>query len=338
MCQSASDARTLRLETLNELRRVVRFDAYAWVLTDPATAVGVSPLADVPWLPQLPTQIRLKYLTPVNRWTALGDDSVGLLHETTGGDLGQSRLWRELLVDYGVGDVASVVIKDQFGCWAFLELWRIDAANIFTSAEASLLRALTRPLSQALRRCQQRGFVVRAATPLQPSGPVMLLLSPDLKVLGQTPESMEYLRQLVPPDDDRLPVPAAAYNVGAQLLANEAGVDDNPPMARVALSDGILLTVRAARIGGSGAAVEGNIAVTIEASSAADRLDLFGRAFGLSARERELLSHLVGGNDTRDVARLMFLSENTVQDHVKSIFAKTSSRSRRTLLARVLGT
>jgi DNA-binding CsgD family transcriptional regulator len=34
----------------------------------------------------------------------------------------------------------------------------------------------------------------------------------------------------------------------------------------------------------------------------------------------------------------MFLSEHTVQDHLKSIFAKTSARSRRILLSRALGT
>jgi DNA-binding CsgD family transcriptional regulator len=34
----------------------------------------------------------------------------------------------------------------------------------------------------------------------------------------------------------------------------------------------------------------------------------------------------------------MFLSEHTVQDHLKSIFAKTSARNRRILLSRALGT
>ena len=50
----------------------VPFDAYAWLLTDPQTSVGSSPLADVPCLPELPRLIRLKYLTEVNRWTICG--------------------------------------------------------------------------------------------------------------------------------------------------------------------------------------------------------------------------------------------------------------------------
>ena len=63
-----------------------------------------------------------------------------------------------------------------------------------------------------------------------------------------------------------------------------------------------------------------------------------GRACGLSPRETELLQHLTGGADTRDVARRMFVSENTVQDHLKSIFNKSAARSRRVLLAGALGT
>ena len=61
-------------------------------------------------------------------------------------------------------------------------------------------------------------------------------------------------------------------------------------------------------------------------------------ACGLSPRETQLLGHVAAGAATRDIARLMFLSEHTVQDHLKSIFAKTATRTRRTLLARVFGT
>lgn len=316
---------------------MVGFDAYAWLLTDPATAVGAAPVADVPWMRELPCQIQLKYRTRVNRWTALDGIPVALLHEATGGDLAQSLVWRALLGRHGVVDVASVVFEDRFGCWAFLELWRLTPAGRFTRAEAAFLADLTEPLTLALRRCQASTFLVRPPRALPRGGPVVLLLSPELQVRSQTPQAMKYLRALVPPAEDRLPIPAVAYNVAAQLLAVEDDVDGNPPTARVHVADGLWMTARAARLDGPGSSLDRDIVVTLEESSGAERVDLFSRTFGLTARERELFDHLVAGRDTGEVARRMFLSENTVQDHLKSIFSKTAARSRRTLLSRALG-
>jgi DNA-binding CsgD family transcriptional regulator len=160
---------------------------------------------------------------------------------------------------------------------------------------------------------------------------------PELALRGQTPETHEYPRVLVPPAPHSPPIPASAFNVAAQLLAVEARIDANPPRARVHLSDGLWLTVRAARIGAAQDAERRDIAVTIEQAPPAERLAVFGRAFALSARETELLGHLASGTDTGEVARRMFLSEFTVQDHLKSIFRKTDTHSRRALLSRALG-
>ena len=155
----------------------------------------------------------------------------------------------------------------------------------------------------------------------------------------QTPQTQHYLRRLVPPEAAGQPaVPAGAYNVGAQLLAREAGVDGNPPLARVHLGGGRWLTLRADRMDSARPAGERDIAVSIEATGPEGRVPLFARACGLSAREAELLDLVVTGASTRDIARLMFVSEHTVQDHLKSIFTKTSARTRRALLARALGT
>lgn len=166
----------------------------------------------------------------------------------------------------------------------------------------------------------------------------MLLLSPDLRTLGQTPETSDYLRTLIPPPEGHSPIPAGAYNVAAQLLAVEAGVDSNPPAASVHLAGGRWLTLRAARIGDPGPPDRRSIAITIGDTQPAERAELFARSHGLSARERELLGHLSHGHDTRQVAHLMHLSEHTVQDHLKKIFAKTATSNRRTLLAHALGT
>jgi DNA-binding CsgD family transcriptional regulator len=285
ICDAAGDPRTVRLELLEAIRRVVGFDAYAWLVTDPETSVGCAPLADVPCLAQLPQLIRLKYLTTINRWTMLRGNA-RMLAEATGGDLSRSPLWRDLLRHYAVADIASAVYRDRFGCWGFLDLWRVGPSGRFGEADASFLDAIARPVTAALRR-SLAGTFMGGGAPHQPvpPGPVVLLLSRDLEVRGQTPETQRYLRLLVPPaPEDR------------------------------------------------------DIAVSIEETSPAERLALFARAFGLSAREAELVRQLAAGGGTRDLARQMFVSEHTVQDHLKSIFTKASVRSRRALLSRALGT
>jgi DNA-binding CsgD family transcriptional regulator len=336
ICDSSVDGRTLRVELLAELGRQVPFDAYAWLLTDPETSVGSSPLADIPCLPELPRLIRLKYLTEVNRWTRLRS-SVACLADVTAGDLSQSLVWRDLLHRYQIVDVASVVFRDAYGCWGFLDLWRGPTSVPFTSAEAAYLADIAGPITRALRSSQAGTFTQRASPDRPGRGPVVLVLSPDLDVIAQTAETEAYLRALVPPDVDHSPVPASAYNVAAQLLATEAGIDANTARARVHLVDGQWLTLRAARIGTGGPLDARDIAVTIEDSSPSERAGMFARSHGLSNRESALLDHLIRGADTHQLARLMFLSEHTVQDHLKSIFAKTSVHNRRTLLARALG-
>jgi DNA-binding CsgD family transcriptional regulator len=338
LCRGDADARTLRLEVLAALQQVIGFDAYVWLITDPETSVGSAPLADVPCLPELPRLIRLKYLTTVNRWTSVITPVVSL-REATGGDLARSLMWRDLLCEYQIGDIATSVYRDRFGCWAFLDLWRMRKAPPFAAAELEFLHSIVGPLTTALRRSQAAAFAAGRAGERPNEGPVVLLLSPALDVRAETPQTQRYLRQLLPPDAaGQAPVPAGAYNVAAQLLAREAGVDGNPALARVHLGSGHWLTLRAARMDSAQPVPERDIAVSIEATAPGGRVSLFARACGLSSREAELLDHLVTGAGTRDIARLMFLSEHTVQDHLKSIFAKTATRTRRTLLARVLGT
>jgi DNA-binding NarL/FixJ family response regulator len=75
--------------------------------------------------------------------------------------------------------------------------------------------------------------------------------------------------------------------------------------------------------------------VAIELSGAGERRELFALAHGLTARESELPEHLAGGADTKAAASQLHVSEYTVQDHLKSIFAKTGARNRRTLFSRV---
>jgi hypothetical protein len=103
-----------------------------------------------------------------------------------------------LLARHGVHDAASVVFADRFGCWAFLELWRTHTVGRFSREEAHFLADLTPPLTLALRRLQANTFIARAPRERARVGPVVLVLSPGLQVRGQTAETTEYLRVLIP--------------------------------------------------------------------------------------------------------------------------------------------
>jgi len=337
--------RELRRQILTMLGEVLAFDSFAWLLADPVTAVGAAPLTEVPRVSELPALIRAKYATPVNRWTILlrQPSPARLLSEATGGELARSRVWREVMSRHGVSDVASAVFADQYGCWGFLDLWRHRRHGPFDSADADLLATLCAPLARTLRRSQARTFIEPAAARRRDGGPVVPTLDDGLRITSRTAASRAWLDVLLRPEPSEQAGPRQRLQRG-RPVAVRRGTHRRPP-GRYPHASGRWLLADAARRpalfrarGTASAGGGGTIVVTIEEASAADRLDLFGRAFGFTSRERELLSLLAVGSDTRALARQMSLSEHTVQDHLKSIFVETDSRDRITLLSRALGT
>jgi DNA-binding CsgD family transcriptional regulator len=61
------------------------------------------------------------------------------------------------------------------------------------------------------------------------------------------------------------------------------------------------------------------------------------RRFGITPRETEVLRHLLRGASTAAIAKQLQIAETTATDHVRRIAAKTASRGRGQIVARVLG-
>jgi hypothetical protein len=181
----------------------------------------------LPW-PRLPELIRSRYLTLVNRWDRqLGQPASSLLRATT--SPADSLLWRQVQRDLGVVDTATTAFGDRYGAWGFLELWR--TTKPFTPEDLALLTALTPAVTEGLRAALARTFVEPDGA-VAPVGPAVVVLGPDLTVRTQTDQAADALLQLLPPGQPMAPIPAAAYNVGAALVAHERGIPrQRPPSA-----------------------------------------------------------------------------------------------------------
>ncbi|MEV0030343.1 helix-turn-helix transcriptional regulator [Nocardia sp. NPDC050793] len=332
-CRADHTARRLRDVVLADLRAAVPFDGHVFMLTDPVTRIGTSPVADplgLRWA-RLPELIRLRYLTVATRWSDLLDRGLAAtsLRIDTAGDPARSRVWREVLVELGVFDTATVVFGDRYGCWGFLELLR-KAPRAFDPAQITALAALAAPIARGLRAALGRTFVAEEGG-LAPAGPAAVVLGPDLRMRGQTPAAAATLLRLNPPQEAMPPIPNSVYNAGAALLAAEHGIPVGPPWSRVHLGGARWLTVRADRLGTQ------DIAVSLAPSGWAERLDLFGRAHAFSTRETQVLGLLAAGLESPQMASDLGIAEPTVSDHVKAILAKSGVRTRQELLSRVFG-
>jgi DNA-binding CsgD family transcriptional regulator len=305
ICSQRCSDRVLRERLVALLAERLPFAGHVFALSDPVTGVASSPHATVPMLPweELPELIRRRYLTA------------------------DRAAWLAWLAHLGVTDTVRVAFGDRYGSWGWLELWR--TAGEYDDRDRALLDRLAATVTAGLRAAAARTF---AADPdgLPPVGTGVVVLDDRLRVRDQTDAAAAALLRLLPPDEPMPPIPAAAYNAGAALLAREAGRWPAEPSARVHLGGSRWVSVRAARLGA-------DVAVSIAPATPEERTDLFARVHGLSPRETEVLGLAVHGLDSRQVAELLCIARTTAEDHLKALLAKTGSPSRQVLVARALG-
>jgi DNA-binding CsgD family transcriptional regulator len=332
LADSAQDVDSLRRDVIAELKRAIGFERWCAPLVDPDTLIAHTGIAETDHIAQLARlQVSDARLGELNSGAALARAGrrVGVLSATTGGDLARSQRWRESLERYGTGDELRVLAADERGCWGRFDLWRDHDDRPFGAEDAQLAREASTALGRGMRRAT---VGLRDDAPAAPLQTGVLMIGGDLRPLGGTPAASAWFRALNPAG---MPypggIPSLVWSSIGRLIAAEAGEDTHRPVRiRVRAGDGSWAVIETARLDPNR-----EIAVSVRAAGIDEILGLICRAYGLSNRQRELVTLVAQGQDTRAIAGQMVISRYTVQDHLKSIFDKLGVHSRLELLTRL---
>lgn len=317
-------------EAWPQLRRAIGFDAGGLALNDPFSNLPAEVVTDSPVYkviePRL-WQIEFR-AADLNKFATLiqGPRRVRVLSATAGAhDLARSTRWTELLGPVGLGDELRAALVVDGLCWGMLCLHRDSAAGPFVVEDRRWATAVLASL----------GLAARAAWTTNPrlspvdDGPGTLVVSDTAERLSWTPGAGRWLARLGASGVTAVHAMTARLGAPAARLPEAAPAAD----ALVRARDGTWVELHGERLTGP----KGDIAITLQAAHPGNVAPLLMAAHGLSAREQDVVRLVLDGLSTARIAQVLFISEYTVQDHLRAIFTKVGVRTRRQLVVRMAG-
>jgi DNA-binding CsgD family transcriptional regulator len=308
------------------IAQAVPFEGACWHTMDPATLIETSVrMVNLPPHNALIAQNEYVH-RDYNKFFQLARSTrhSGVLSEATAGDLNRSRRYREFLHPVGLqGELRTSFVVDGT-CWGSFVFFRA-APGDFSTQERDFAHELAATLGHGFRTAlMQAGPAGTAASP----GPGLILLNGNRRVESITDTARSWLAELGfagEPHHENLPHVLLAVAERARAAAGDA-------IARVPGASGRWVVVHASAASGG---EPGRVAIILHEATPASIAPLIAAAYGLTKRERELTELVLQGHITGDIAARLFLSPHTVQEHLKSIFAKTGVHSRRELIGNV---
>src|SRR5215212_1358289 len=342
LCCAGLDGPALLGEVIERLRGVVPFEAYCASTKDPASgfithgqAEELGGADDIFWSLE---RLYFEHHQSVRRMVDT-HQSVALLSETTGGDLERSTRYLEYLRPLGLAYEMRGAFTSGGYLWGSMDLIRESGSPDFETRQANLLRRVAPHLGNGLKMA-----ALRMQTPIEEGGtdvPGVLTLDHQDRVVQHTPAAERWLRDL----EDLGPgwrewngLPGALRTVVLSLrraLSPERARDEQSvPSLRARARSGRWLTLYGSL---SEATPErrAETVIIIEPTKPEELLPFRMIAYGLSPREEELVKLVVRGLSTTRISQTLFISEYTVQNHLRSAFEKVGVRSRGELVKRL---
>lgn len=321
------------------LSRAVPAEGSCLMTTDPATMLPTAEFVEN-GLPaaELLRLVEIEVREPdFNKWAQLAHASrpVGALSEATAGDLDRSLRQREIRHPGGFSDELRVVLAGSTGTWGQLTVFREAGRPFFSPAEVEFVSSIADLITDGLRRSLLLGGAQAGDDDVG-----LLVLEADDGVRMSNQAADRLLDELGTGDraGARLPLVISAVARQARSLCGPATStapapnDLRPARARARTRAGHWLIVRGSLL------VDGpepQVAVMLEVARPAEMAPLMVDAYGFTDSERRVTELVAQGLSTKQIAGRLHVSAYTVQDHLKSIFAKSGTGSRGDLTARL---
>ncbi|WP_165975419.1 helix-turn-helix transcriptional regulator [Actinomadura rubrisoli] len=217
-----------------------------------------------------------------------------------------------------------MLLRDHRGSWGGLGLLRARGARPFDAADIARAARLGPALTAILRRCATRAPLVSAVS-VPPTG--VVLVGPDERIRAATPSALawaEHMRAHVRAPEWITLASVTGLAMRARRLPSSS--DAGPLVIGPAAVYGGWISVEAQPL-------DDDIAIVIQSAPHSQALAAFCDWYGLTPRERTMVTHLCDAFSAKQIARLAGLSLHTVNDHLKTIYRKTGATGRDELTA-----
>ncbi|GGE88239.1 helix-turn-helix transcriptional regulator [Mycetocola zhadangensis] len=226
-------------------------------------------------------------------------------------------VWRPL----GLDQELRLLFDSDGTSWGAAGLVR--AGHDFSARELEYLAAVAPAIATATRIAVRTDIAGRTAG----ASPAIVILNAQGEPRSATPEARVWEEKLNQCDSGR-------FAVMMRIMAQGAATS-GPGGFHTRMSDGRgdwAVLQASSLVGGE---EDGEVAVSIESVRGEQLTSMLLVAYGLSPRESDVCMEVMAGYRTTTIAQHLFVSPNTVQDHLKSAFAKVGVRSRGELVARL---
>ncbi|MGW8361703.1 LuxR C-terminal-related transcriptional regulator [Streptomyces wedmorensis] len=233
-----------------------------------------------------------------------------------------------LLAEHGAGSQLRLLLADARGVWGVLRLLRSAGTRPFGEDDARQAVRLRDALVAALRRygtsgppCPESDAPVLA--------PGVVVVGADHRVKAVSPHARAWHEQWAGGSGDVVPPWVSdLFFAGLSLAARtggEGGAATAPLVCMPPAVCGRWLTCHAEPLDADGS---GDVAVVVQGAVGDLVVPSFCARYGLTARERDVLTELRDGAAVKRIARRLGVSPYTVDDHLKAVFRKTGAEGR----------